>query len=79
MAILERRVSGWTVRIDRDACIGTGACVKLAPEVFVLDDRQVVTFVPDPEDIEPERLVDACESCPVYALEALEALEAVDD
>jgi len=75
MAVLERKVSGWTVRIDRDECIGTGACVKLAPEVFELDDRQVVTFVPEPEDIEAERLVDACESCPVYALEALEPIE----
>jgi len=72
MSVLERRVSGWRVRIDRDLCIGTGACVKLAPEVFVLDDRQVVTFVPEPEGIDPERLVDACESCPVFALEAIE-------
>ncbi len=72
MSILERRVSGLLVRIDRDACIGTGACVKLAPEVFVLDDRQVVTFVDEPEDIDPERVIEACQSCPVFALEAIE-------
>ncbi len=72
MSILERRVSGLCVRIHRDACIGTGACVKLAPEVFVLDDRQVVTFVPEPEDIDPERVIEACQSCPVFALEAIE-------
>lgn len=66
---LERRISGLVVRIDRDACIGSGACVKAAPEVFVLDDRQIVTFTEDPADISPERLRDACQSCPVFALE----------
>lgn len=69
--IRERRISGLTVRIDRDACIGSGACVKAAPEVFVLDDRQIVTFTAEPADIDPDRLRDACESCPVFALEVV--------
>lgn len=66
-----RTVAGRTVRILRDSCIGTGACVKEAPEVFELDDRQVVTFTAaaGQAPIEPERLVDAVRSCPVFALE----------
>lgn len=76
MSLLEKRVAGLTVRIDRDSCIGTGACVKAAPELFVLDDRQVVTFVPTPDaepEIDPERVRDACAACPVFALEAVES------
>lgn len=70
----ERTIAGRRVRILRDSCIGTGACVKEAPEVFELDDRQVVTFTANAGQapIEPERLVDACRSCPVYALEVEE-------
>jgi ferredoxin len=71
----ERTVAGRRVRILRDSCIGTGACVKEAPEVFVLDDRQVVTFTedagqgPGQAPIETDRLEDAVRSCPVFALE----------
>ncbi len=70
----EATVAGRRVRILRDLCIGTGACVKEAPEVFELDDRQIVTFTATAGQapIEPERLVDACRSCPVFALEVEE-------
>lgn len=71
MSVEEKRVAGLTVRILRDSCIGTSACVHAAPEVFELDDRQVVTFAGGAEEaaIDPERLRDACGSCPVFALE----------
>ncbi len=68
----ERQISGHTIRIDRTLCIGTGNCVAVAPEVFVLGDDQIVTFVGGPEDIEPERLVEACAVCPVDALIAID-------
>ena len=68
----EARLGGLTVRIHRDGCISTGACVKAAPEVFRLDSRQLVTFVEPPAEIERERLVDACQFCPVGALEAVD-------
>ena len=64
----ERQVSGHTIRIDRTLCIGSGSCVAVAPEVFVLGDDQIVTFTDEPEDIEPDRMVEACAVCPVDAL-----------
>ncbi len=69
----EKKVSGLRVVIDRGTCIGTGACVNAAPEVFRLDDRQTVTFTDAPPDIDQERLVDACQFCPVDALQAFDA------
>jgi ferredoxin len=67
----ERTVAGRLVRVLRDSCIGTGACVKEAPEVFVLDDRQVATFTEGAgeQPVEPDRLEEAVRSCPVFALE----------
>ena len=67
----ERRIGGVTVRIRRSGCISTGACVKAAPEVFRLDSRQLVTFVEPAAEIDEDRLVDACQFCPVGALEAV--------
>ena len=67
----ERKIGDVTVRIRRDGCISTGACVKAAPEVFQLDSRQVVSFVEPGAEIDEDRLVDACQFCPVGALEAV--------
>jgi len=70
----ERRFGELTLRILRDQCIGTGACSKVAPEVLVFDDQQIIDFVEDaPADVASERLYEACEVCPVEALELLDA------
>jgi ferredoxin len=68
----EKKIGGITVRIHRDGCISTGACVKAAPEVFRLDSRQVVTFTELAAELERDRLVDACQFCPVGALDAFD-------
>lgn len=64
----EEELCGLLVRIERELCIGSGNCVNLAPEVFELDDRQIVTFVDTLESVERERLIEACQVCPVDAL-----------
>jgi ferredoxin len=69
----ERRVGGVTVRIDRTLCIGTANCAKVAPELFVLDDDRIITFIEPPVEIEPDRAVEACRVCPVDALAAFDA------
>jgi ferredoxin len=70
--IEEQTVSGLTIRIDRTRCIGTGNCVAVAPEVLELGSDQIVTFVNEPEDIDRERLIEACAVCPVDALFAID-------
>lgn len=69
----DREVSGYTVRVDRAMCIGSANCVSVAPEVFEMGDDQIVTFVEAPEDIDSERLLEACEICPVEALIATDS------
>ncbi len=64
----ERRIGYLTIRIDRDRCIGTSNCIKVAPEVFYLDEEGVCAFCEPPECEDAGRLVDACSVCPVDAL-----------
>ena len=49
-------------------CISTSNCMKVAPEVFEFDAENICAFKADPPDIERERLIDACDVCPVDAL-----------
>ncbi len=64
----ERTISGMKIEIDRTMCIGSGNCVNLAPEVFQLDEENLVDFNEDTPDIDQDRLIEACSLCPVDAL-----------
>jgi ferredoxin len=67
VSLSERTVHGLRIVIDRDQCVGFGDCVKEAPEGFKLDDETVAVFVA-PEAVERERLLRACDACPVDAI-----------
>ncbi|OBH33586.1 ferredoxin [Mycobacterium sp. E342] len=57
------------VVVDRDRCEGNAFCVKIAPEVFQLDDDEYAVVVTDPVPVEQETLVEqAIEACPRAAL-----------
>jgi ferredoxin len=70
--IQQRVVGDITIKIDRSICVGFGHCIDEAQEAFHLDDDNLVTFA-DPEKVERERLIAACEACPVGALSAVAA------
>ena len=63
----DRTVGALRVRIDRTLCVGFGDCVTEAPEAFVLDESGVAIFV-KPDAVERERLLRACDACPVDAI-----------
>ena len=64
----ERMISGRTVRIERTLCIGSGNCINMAPEIFELDEDNIVAFQDETPDIDSDRLEEACLLCPVDAL-----------
>jgi len=63
----ERIVAGLRVRIDRNLCVGFGDCMKEAPEGFKLDDDGIAVFL-YPDTVERDRLLRACDACPVDAI-----------
>jgi ferredoxin len=67
--VVERRLGGLTVRIDRLLCVGFGDCIELAPELWEFDGDGIVAFRdPLPEAIDRDRLITSCGACPVDAL-----------
>jgi ferredoxin len=64
----ERQISGLTVRIDRDLCIGSGNCTNLAPEIFEIQEDAVVDFKAETPDVDRDRLIESASICPVDAL-----------
>mgnify|MGYP004532619357 FL=1 len=58
------------VKVDKDSCIGCGACAAICPEVFDLDDdglSEVKTEEVKNNNIDDVK--DAVDSCPTGAIE----------
>jgi len=55
------------IRIDRDACMGSGNCAFWAPGVFDLDDDGIAVVL-DPEAADDEKIVIAAQGCPTQAI-----------
>lgn len=67
------------VVVNRDNCIGCGACEALCPEIFQIDDEGLSTVIDNTEikDELLEKVTEAMESCPTSAIE--EAKEEVSE
>ena len=68
----EREVAGMRIRIDRALCVGFGDCVTESAEAFKMADDGIVIFVA-PEGVARERLLAACDVCPVDAITVWDA------
>lgn len=55
------------VAVDEDACIGSGQCEQICPEVFVVDVVSRV-LVPNPEDSLHDAVREAVDACPTQAI-----------
>ena len=61
------------VVVNRDNCIGCGACESIEPSVFQLDDEGISTVILENiETADDEAINDAVESCPTSAIEKSE-------
>jgi ferredoxin len=68
MDIVEKKIGELTVRIDRELCIGSANCVKVAPDLFELDEETISCFASGADTTPAEKVIEACEVCPVQAL-----------
>jgi ferredoxin len=68
----ERTVGNLTIRIDRLLCVGFGDCIEVAGEAFHFDGDGIVAFRDGIDGVTRERLIQACDICPVDALTVLD-------
>lgn len=68
-------------KVNKDICIGCGACTAIAQEIFEIgDDGLAETINPEDKDQkiknildnEKDNVLDAAEGCPVGAIEVTE-------
>lgn len=64
----QKKIGDLTIRIDRSLCIGSGNCMKVAPDLFDLDDESIAVFASTADSASRAKILDACEVCPVQAL-----------
>ena len=55
------------ISIDRDECIGDGACVNEAPETFELDDEDKAILKEGSTD-SSDAILEAAKSCPTECI-----------
>jgi ferredoxin len=63
-----RKIRTWTMRIDRDLCIGAATCVAIAPKAWALDDEAKAIILDTVEDESDDALLEAAKGCPVMAI-----------
>lgn len=61
------------LKVNKDVCIGCGACQAVCPEIFEIEDDGLATVKVDiiPEE-NKEDAIDAKEGCPTSAIEDCE-------
>lgn len=60
-------------KVNKDICIGCGACQAIVPDVFELeDDGLAVCKVETVEEEQKDEVIDAAESCPTSAIKVEE-------
>ena len=64
------------VKVNKEACIGCGACVAIADEVFEINDEGLseVKVEANLEECK-EKVQEAIESCPTAAIEEVKETE----
>ncbi len=62
----------YKIEIDRDLCIGDGACVGEAPNTFEMDADNIAK-VTNPDGHTPDEILQAAQVCPVDAIKLIDA------
>lgn len=62
----------YTIRIERDDCIGAATCIDCAPNVFRLDDEDIAE-VTNPTGDPDESVAAAAQDCPMQCIYLIDA------
>jgi len=70
--VVSRRIGDLTIRIDRLLCVGFEDCLGGEPTLFQLDEEGIAVFHAEADEVAADRILEACRSCPVDALEVMD-------
>ena len=60
------------VQVNKDLCIGCGACQAVAPDIFEIEDDGLAHAIePEVSDEFKDDALDALEGCPTSAIEEI--------
>lgn len=63
-----RKIRTFSMRIDRNLCIGAATCVAISPKAWALDDEAKAIILDTSEEETDQNLVESAKSCPVMAI-----------
>jgi len=59
---------GYTAKVDRDLCVGAGACIESAPNAFGFDDEHIAVVLPGASEEPDGALLEVARACPATAI-----------
>jgi ferredoxin len=59
---------GYSVSIDREACISSGNCVADSPSAFDFDDDDIAVVKDGVKDLPDDRVLRVARNCPAGAI-----------
>jgi len=62
------KVKKYTVRVDRDLCIGAATCIAIAPQMYVLDNEAKAVVINTADLQDDAAIIDGARGCPVAAI-----------
>ena len=69
---------GYTAKVDRELCVGAGACIETAPKAFGFDDEHIAVVLPGAEEESDGKLLEVARECPATAILLYKGGEEVD-
>ena len=68
---LIRKIGKYTVKVIQSKCIAAASCVAISPDIFKLNEQNLVEIIENGVD-EEENIMLAAQSCPTGAIEIYE-------
>ncbi len=65
---VKRQIRTYTMRIDRNLCIGAATCVAIAPKAWALDNEAKAIILDTAGEESDATLIEAAKGCPVMAI-----------